>query len=126
MNKEKMWEVFRSLGEDVLTMNHYQLSDMTDFSAEEWKAFLLEPDVSSWVATEIKLLQNVELNKLIQNIGDGRSVGQAQLMTALSKLGMTTDIKEGPIFIYTYVPLTIDQEQAENVQILEHDPFLEK
>ena len=61
---------------------------------------------------------------MIKNVGDNqRSVGQAQLMSALDKIQHESNHKEGPVFIYTYVPLSSEQAQAENVQEAESDPF---
>ena len=62
---------------------------------------------------------------MVKDISISKSVGQAQLIGALNKqLKETQSAKEGPTFIYTYVPLSKEQEQAENIVILEEDPFI--
>ena len=44
-------------------------------------------------------------------------------MNALSKMNDGKTTKEGPAFIYCYVPLSPEQAQAENVMVLTEDPF---
>ena len=63
---------------------------------------------------------------MVKGVSDSRSVGQAQLMTTLQKLDEKSTSKEGPIFVYCYIPLSSEQAQAENIQILDHDPFLKE
>ena len=123
--KEQLWELFKALGVDGLTMTHYDLADNTEITDPEiWKKFLLEQDVRNYIQTEVEILRTTEFNKMIKNVGDNqRSVGQAQLMSALDKIKQDSSHKEGPVFIYTYVPLSSEQAQAENVQEAESDPF---
>ena len=124
---ERLWQIFRGLGIDALTMTHYDLAEKTEEKdITVWKSFLLDPQVSDWITSEIKIMQNAELNKMIQDISSSKSVGQAQLMQALSKINSGVSIKEGPIFIYTYVPLNSEQMQAPNTNILKSDPFSER
>jgi hypothetical protein len=128
MTKEQlneMWEIFRALGVDALSLNHYNLAEATPIHDPQlWKEFLMEHEVSEWIRSELALIQESELNKMIHNISKSRSVGQAQLMNALAKLGEHKTSKDGPTFIYTYVPLNPEQTQAENIILLNHDPFL--
>lgn len=125
--KEKLWQILKSIGPDVITLNHYEFAKITEEKDPEvWKEFLLETDVRGWLETERKLLSNTELNKMLSGISDSHSVGQAQLINTLSKLDADTDTKEGPIFIYTYVPLNKEQDKAENVKKLTDDPFFER
>ncbi len=124
--KELMLEHFRSLGRGALTMTHYDLSDSSDFTAEEWKVFLKEPEVEAWVGSEIALINKVELQRLIDGVADTNSVGKAQLINAMQKANETEGKKEGPAFIYCYIPPDLDQMKAENLEILDEDPFLVK
>lgn len=125
INKAQLWTIFKKLGVDGLTMSHYDLAEATDIENPEiWKKFLLEQDVRNYIQTEVEILRTTEFNKMIKNVGDNqRSVGQAQLMSALDKIKQDSSHKEGPVFIYTYVPLSSEQAQAENVQEAESDPF---
>jgi hypothetical protein len=123
--KTQLWILFKNLGVNGLTMNHYDLAKNTEVTdPEKWKKFLLEQDVRNYIQTEVEILRTTEFNKMIKNVGDNqRSVGQAQLMSALDKMKQDSNHKEGPVFIYTYVPLSSEQAQAENVQEAESDPF---
>lgn len=123
-DKKDLWEVLKALGENGLVMNHYELEAKTKVPNEIWKNFLNEPDVSDWIRSEIAVLRKAELNKMVKDVSNSRSVGQAQLMTTLQKLDEKATTKEGPIFVYCYIPLSSEQEQADNIQILDHDPFL--
>lgn len=125
IQKDELWKQFKDAGANGLAMNHYELARHTKIKdVELWKAFLLEQDVRNYIATEIEIVRVAEYNKMIQNVGDNnRSVGQAQLMSALDKLKKDNTTKDGPVFIYSYVPLSSEQTQAENANELEEDPF---
>ena len=83
--------------------------------------FLMETEVQDWLRQEISMIQNSELNKLTQDISKSRSVGQAQVMNTLSKLNENKQTREGPAFIYTYVPLNANEVGAENTNTEEED-----
>ena len=123
--KNRLWEAFKQQGVDALSMSHYDLAECTTITdANLWKNFLLEQDVRNYIQTEVELVRAAEANKMIVNVADNsRSVGQAQLLSTLDKLKQSSNTKEGPVFIYTYVPLSAEQEQAENVEQLDDDPF---
>lgn len=124
-DKNKLWTLFKSLGAEGLSMSHYELAEHTTATNPDlWKEFLLEQDVRNYIQTEVELVRAAEINKMIANVSDNsRSVGQAQLMSALDRLKQSSNLKEGPVFIYTYVPLSAEQAQAENVEQLDKDPF---
>lgn len=120
----RMWNEFKKLGQAALYMSHYDLiRDTSIDDPHQWKLFLMEPEVIDWIQSELKVLQEAELKKLIKDIGDSNSVGKAQLINVLSRLNEDKEGKDGPIFIYTYIPLSKEQKQAENVQELDIDPF---
>lgn len=124
---QQMWVIFRGYGETALAMNHYDLAKETTIKeAHLWKIFLMEPEVMDYANSEINLIKNAELNKMLSGIGSSKSVGQAQLMVALTKLNEGTTIKDGPVFIYTYVPLSTEQAQAKNVVQLPEDIFIRR
>lgn len=122
--KMELWAEFNELGEDALVFSHYDLAKVTGRPAAIWKMFLQERDVADYITSEFAIIQEAELKKMTKDVSTSRSVGQAQLMTTLSKLSEKEDKKEGPVFIYTYVPLNTEQKQAENVVELDFDPFL--
>lgn len=123
--KKTLWKIFKEQGAEGLSMSHYDLAECTEATdPNKWKEFLLEQDVRNYIQTEMELVRAAEINKMITNVSDNnRSVGQAQLMSALDRLKQNSNTKEGPVFIYTYVPLSAEQEQAENVEKLDEDPF---
>ena len=122
--KEQLWVIFKEFGQDALAMSHYDLAEqVTDYDVETWKTFLLERDVITWVTQELKLLQESEMKKIVKGISNSNSVGQAQLMTALGKMQDNKAIKDGPVFIYTHVPLSDQQKQAQNANELDKDIF---
>lgn len=124
--KEQLWDIYEALGETALVMNHYDLAKKTKIPAKQWKDFLNEQDVKEWRDSEFKLIQDSELKKMTKDISVSRSVGQAQLMTALNKMQGTEDTKEGPAFIYCYVPLNKAEEKADNIVKLDSDIFLKE
>ena len=125
--KTAMWRIFKSYKEEAITMNHYDFAEETDYSEDQWLDFLSETDVKEYIDKQLKVIQQAELSKMIKDIGSSNSVGQAQLMNALQKLNENKTIKkEGPTFIYTYVPLTDAQKEADNIKEEEIDPFLRR
>ena len=124
--KQDMWQQFKALEAKAISMNHYDLARITTIKdVQLWKQFLTDPEVSAYIDQEAQILTQTELRKLASDVSDSRSVGQAQLINAMSKLTDNKVIKEGPIFIYTYVPLTEAQEKASNVRHAENDLFEE-
>ena len=124
---EKMLQEFKGFGRKALTMNHYdfaELSEVTD-DPQDWKEFLQIEPVSEYITEEFNAIQDSELRKLILDINNSSSVGKAQLINALQKQlkEHADDKKTGPAFIYTYVPLNPEEQNAENVEVLDHDPF---
>lgn len=122
--KELLWEQFKALEAKAISMNHYDLARVTAVNdVQLWKMFLTDPEVSAYIDQEANILAQTGLRKLTSDVADSRSVGQAQLINAMGKIAETKTTKDGPIFIYTYVPLTDSQKKANNVQSLERDVF---
>lgn len=124
---KEMEEAFLALGKQALTMNHYDLADSTEFdNPQDWKDFLQNEYVSKYINDEFTAIQDSELRKLIMNISDSSSVGKAQIINSLQKVlnEHAGDKKSGPAFVYMYVPLTEEEQHADNVEVLDHDPFI--
>ena len=120
------WTILKQFAPKSISWNHYDFAIETEITnVELWKAFLLNADVREWLDEERALMQGTELAKLTQNVSGSRSVGQAQLISAMNRLNDANkdDAATGPAFIYCYVPLTIDQQHAPNVQMLTEDIF---
>lgn len=120
-----MKQAFDELGTEAFYLNHYELHDRIEhFSIEEWKMFITKPEISDWINSELKLLQRASLQKMLKNIENSKSTGQAQLIQQLQKYLETTTLNDtGPAFIYAYVPLSKEQEQAPNVEQIPEDIF---
>lgn len=123
--KSELLQLFKTLKEKAFACNHYDLEEkFPEYDAETWKVFLLEPEIKSWVDSENAIIRRSEINKATQGISTARSVGTAQAINALQKLDENSSTKNGPAYIYTFVPLDDQQIKAENVRILSEDPFL--
>lgn len=120
---QQLQEVFNELGEDALYYSHYELAQATEFSVNDWKMFLTDPRVQDYLELELNLTQQTAVRKMMRDIDQSRSTGQAQLLNTLVNQTNQSKKKEGPIFIYTYVPLNKEEEHAPNVQTAECDPF---
>jgi hypothetical protein len=122
-----MLKEFKSLGRNALIMNRYhfaEVSEVTD-NPQDWKDFLQIEPIAEYITEEFNAIQDSELRKLILDINNSSSVGKAQLINALQKQlkEHADDKKTGPAFIYTYVPLNPEEQNAENVEVLTDDPF---
>jgi len=117
---EECWNIFIDLGEEGLYMNHYQLAQATEIPrAWQWKTFLTDPKVVDYITTEMNIIRNAAINEMVHKAPDSNSVGQSQLINALGKLDEKAVKKEGPVFIYTYVPLNDEQKYAPNIRTLD-------
>lgn len=118
---------FKACGRKALTMNHYDFAEVSAIDEPQlWKEFLQLEEVAEYIKEEFNAIQDSELRKLIMNISDSSSVGKAQLINAMQKQlnEHANDQKTGPAFIYMYVPLNAEEKNADNVELLDHDPFL--
>lgn len=117
---EECWKIFTDLGEEGLYMNHYQLSQVTLIEDPIlWKTFLTDPKVVDYISTEMNIIRNAAINDMVHKAPDSNSVGQSQLINALGKLDEKSTKKEGPVFIYSYVPLNDEQKYAPNVRTVD-------
>ena len=124
---DKMLKEFKTFGRKALTMNHYDFAEISKVTndPQDWKEFLQIEPVSEYITEEFNAIQDSELRKLILDINNSSSVGKAQLINALQKQlkEHADDKKTGPAFIYTYVPLNPEERNADNVEVLQNDPF---
>lgn len=120
---QQLQEVFNELGQDALYYNHYELAAATEYTANDWKYFLTDPRVQEYLELELSLSQQTAIRKMMRDIDQSKSTGQAQLLNTLINQTNQSKKKEGPIFIYTYIPLNEEEQHAPHVQIAERDPF---
>lgn len=115
---EECWNIFMDLKEEGLYLSHYQLAELTSVKdAFIWKEFLMDPKTVDYISSEMNLIRSSAINKMVAEAPHSRSVGQSQLINALQKLDEKATHKEGPVFIYSYVPLNEAQKKAPNVRI---------
>lgn len=117
-------EEFNKLApEERLFMTHYELAKQTTIKDSTlWKKFLLDSRVSDWINQELTLFKSAQLRKLVKDATkNDRSVGAAQMLNALNKTLENESTKDGPVFIYSYVPLNKRELNAPNVRILGGD-----
>lgn len=122
--KEELWEQYKALGADALKANHYSLALLTPTSDPEiWKEFLMEQDVNDYINQETALLQSAEFRKILLNTERDNSAGRAQLINAMMSVNNKQQKKDGPVVIYSYIPLNEQQQKANNIEINKKDVF---
>ena len=122
--KAELWKLYKDLGANALKANHYTLTTLTPVSDPAlWKEFLMEQDVNDYITQETALLQQAEFRSILLNTARDNSAGRAQLINAMMSVNQKQNKKEGPIVIYSYIPLNEQQMKAPNIEINEKDPF---
>ena len=114
-------ELFNSLGERALFMSHYELALETGESPIDWKKFLMDPRVAAFIAEEMDMLKKAKVAIMLNSVDTNKNTGQAQLLNTLLNQTKVSDKKEGPVFIYTQVPLNAEEQRARNVVMLNED-----
>lgn len=124
VKKEEMWAAFKALGQEALKANHYTLSATTTISDPQlWKDFLMESDVNEYIQQETALLQEAEFRSILLNTARDNSAGRAQLINAFMNANNKQQKKDGPIVIYSYVPLNEQQMKSAHIEINPKDIF---
>jgi hypothetical protein len=111
---------------EILSWNHYDLhknSILENSTPQLWKIFLVHPKIKQWYSEEQDLQLRITFSKILQDITDGKSTGQAQTISAiLNQLNKTDKQESQNFFIYQFVPLTEFEKENPNVKILENVP----
>jgi len=130
MNEEllqAMQDYFTSKEPEIFYLSHYQIAQITDNPVKDstlWKTFLTTPAISDYITQDLRLLQQIEIRKLLKDISSkSGQVGTGQTLSALLKANETTNKKEGDTYVYCYIPLTDEELKAKNISIIEEDPF---
>lgn len=113
----EMQKVFNGLGYDALFMSHYDLANYTKYSPIEWKEFITDPRVAAFISEEMELLKKAKLANMLKQADSNRNVGQVQLLNTLLNQTKNNDKKEGPAFVYCWVPLNENERHANNVEV---------
>ena len=109
-------EAFNLIGEEALYMNHYELAERSGDSPIDWKHFLMDPRVTAFTAEELDMLKKSKVAVMLRSADTNKVTGQAQLLNTLLNQTKQSDKKEGPVFIYTKIPLNAQEQHAINVQ----------
>lgn len=120
-----MLEQFNDIGADAIYMTHYELAEKTGYAYQptDWKEFITHPKVVNAINEELDLIKRSKVMLLLKDIENNKSTGQAQLLNTLLNQSKENVAKEGPVFIYTYIPPNPQEVHAENVVISDVDPF---
>lgn len=116
---DRLQELFNEIGQEAIFMSHYELAERTDESPILWKAFLLDPRVSAFITEELDMLKKSKVAVMLNTVDTNRNTGQAQLLNTLLNQTKDTDKKDGPVFIYTQIPLNEQEQHARNVVSLD-------
>ena len=114
-----MQDLMNAIGQQALFMNHYELSAKTEISPILWKRFLTDVRVAAFINEELEMLKRSKVAVMLKDVESNKNTGQAQLLNTLLNQTKRSDKKEGPVFIYTQVPLNAQERGAENVVILD-------
>lgn len=112
----ELQELFNSIGQRALFMSHYELAEASDESPIKWKKFLMDPRVSAFIAEEMDMLKRSKVAVMLKDVDTNKNTGQAQLLNTLLNQTKGVERKEGPVFIYTQVPLNDQERHADNVR----------
>ena len=111
----ELQDLMNGIGQNALYMSHYELAEQTGMSPISWKKFLLDPRVAAFISEEMDLLKRAKVSTMLSTVDTNKNTGQAQLLNTLLNQTKNTNRKEGPIFIYTHIPLNSQEEHAPNV-----------
>ena len=126
-NEDDMLEMqdwVNEIGQEALFMNHYELAAKTEISPISWKKFLTDIRVTAFINEELDMLKRSKVALMLKDVESNKNTGQAQLLNTLLNQTKTEQKKEGPVFIYTQIPLNSAEQHAENVVMIDGvDPF---
>lgn len=114
-------ELYNGIGQEALFLSHYDLAERTGESPIAWKQFLMDPRVAAFIAEELDMLKKAKVATMLNTVDTNKNTGQAQLLNTLLNQTKSNEKKEGPVFIYTQVPLNEQEQHARNVVILNED-----
>lgn len=121
----QLQEAFNSHSQDALYWDHYQLAEHTPgTTAQQWKEFLTDPRVSDYISDEFKLLKQAKFRATLRDMDNITNTAQAQLLNSILNHEEKNQGKEGPYFVYTYIPLNKEEEHADHTKELDEDPFI--
>lgn len=120
---KELQDTFNEIGERALYMNHYELMEVSGIDSLRWREFLTDSRIINFINDELELIKRSKMTLMLKDIDNNRSTGQAQLLNTLLNQAKASNIKEGPAFIYCYIPPNAQERNAPNVEVLDVDPF---
>ena len=118
---KELEDLFNGIGSEALFLTHYELAERTATSPIDWKNFLMDPRVNAFISEEMEMLKRSKVAIMLNQVDTNKNTGQSQLLNTLLNQTKAQEVKEGPVFIYTQVPLNAEEEHAENVVIINAD-----
>lgn len=115
---KELEDLFNGIGSEALFLTHYELAERTATSPIDWKNFLMDPRVNAFISEEMEMLKRSKVAIMLNQVDTNKNTGQSQLLNTLLNQTKAQEVKEGPVFIYTQVPLNTEEEHAENVVII--------
>lgn len=113
----------------ILHWTHYDLAEHSDIEdPEAWKRFILDPRIQGWLDEELSIHIKSQVFKLVEDSDSNRSTAVVQTLNSFLNFLEKRQVDPanmGPAYIYTFVPLTTDEQYASNVRILTHNPMEE-
>ena len=116
-------------GEETLLMSHHQLAaHFPDYTVDQWREFITNNRIVDILDGETKILQRTKFNQMVQSLGstNRNSTGLAAQVSALQRILEAESTKDGAVFVYTYVPLNVEQAKAPNTAQEAHDIFMNR
>ena len=109
-------DLYNGIGQEALFMSHYELAERTSESPILWKKFLTDVRVAAFIEEELEMLKKSKVALMLSTVDSNKNTGQAQLLNTLLNQTKSVERKEGPVFIYTQVPLNDQERHANNVR----------
>lgn len=127
---QEIQDAFNDLVEEYypqcLEWNHYELwrNSGKVYTPHDWKTWRLDDRVDHWYNSELIIIVQNRATKLLSKAGENKSVGESQALTqVMNFLDKNKQVaKQETKYIYSFVPLNINEEASENVKVLENIP----
>ena len=109
-------DLYNGIGQEALFMSHYELAERTSESPILWKKFLTDVRVAAFIEEELEMLKKSKVALMLSTVDSNKNTGQAQLLNTLLNQTKSVERKEGPVSIYTQVPLNDQERHADNIR----------
>lgn len=105
--KNKLNQVFYDNLPHSLYLNAYELSKQFGGTADDWKSFMKDPEVSRFIESEIASLAEVAARRALQSLANGSAnsadIQAAKELLANSKL-LKSKMSQKQNIVLTYLP----------------------